>query len=491
MDYYLQSASIIDAKRKLNFKHTIPQFKYYLGNNSFSFLNIEHQFEDEINWNYLEYGKLWNYNLQYANWLNQEEFAVDDKLQILKSLQNAIAENKLQLEPYPVSLRSINIIRFIVANNIGNSSVVKHLSAELIFLNNNLEFHILGNHLLENLFALAMGGAFFNNREWVDRATSLLRDELKEQVHKDGAHFELSPMYHQIIFYRLLELNDWYGDYEFQNNSFSSFCRETASKMLSWLNNITFQNGEIPLFNDAAKGIAFTTEQLKEYAKVLRVEPTPIKLSDSGYRSFENEKYEIKIDLAQIGASYQAGHAHADALSFIVHYKGVPLLVEQGTSTYQIGDRRNEERSTAAHNCVVVNGRNQSEVWGGFRTGRRAKTTILSESNNNFSACHDGYKSSNVIHTRSFELNDNEIIIIDELSNSSDAVFYLHFHHLIDIEQTSNLSFATDNGVSITFEGAEYAVIKQYQQSEEYNIYNDASRLKVAFKYKLTCRISF
>lgn len=491
MDYYLQSASIIDANRNLNFKHTIPQFKSYLGDKSFSFLNIGHQFEDEINWNHLEYGKLWNYNLQYANWLNQEEGAVDDKLQILKSLQNAIAQNKLQLEPYPVSLRSINIIRFFVANNIDDSSVIKHLYAELIFLNDNLEFHILGNHLLENLFALAMGGAFFNNREWVNKATSLLKDEIKEQVHKDGAHFELSPMYHQIIFYRLLELIDWYEDYEFKNASFLSFCRETASNMLSWLNNITFHNGEIPLFNDAAKGIAFTTEQLKEYAEELGVEPAPIKLSDSGYRSFENEKYEIKIDLAQIGASYQAGHAHADALSFIVHYKGVPLLVEQGTSTYLIGDRRNEERSTAAHNCVVVNGRNQSEVWGGFRTGRRAKTTILSESNNNFSACHDGYKSSNVIHTRSFELNDNEIIIIDELSNSSDAVFYLHIHHLIDIEQTNSVSFLTDNGVSITFEGADYAVIKHYQQSEEYNIYNDAPRLKVAFKDKLTCRISF
>ena len=38
-----------------------------------------------------------------------------------------------------------------------------------------------------------------------NKSKNLLISELNEQVLKDGAHFELSPMYHQIILSRLLD----------------------------------------------------------------------------------------------------------------------------------------------------------------------------------------------------------------------------------------------------------------------------------------------
>ena len=37
------------------------------------------------------------------------------------------------------------------------------------------------------------------------KAKNLLIDQLNEQILDDDAHFELSPMYHQIIFSRLLD----------------------------------------------------------------------------------------------------------------------------------------------------------------------------------------------------------------------------------------------------------------------------------------------
>lgn len=33
--------------------------------NSFNFLNQEKKFEKQVDWNFLSYGKLWNYNLEY------------------------------------------------------------------------------------------------------------------------------------------------------------------------------------------------------------------------------------------------------------------------------------------------------------------------------------------------------------------------------------------------------------------------------------------
>jgi len=42
--------------------------------------------------------------------------------------------------------------------------------------------------------------------------------------------------------------------------------RAKAKNMLRWLNNITFSNGESPLLNDSAPGIASTPKQLNAYA---------------------------------------------------------------------------------------------------------------------------------------------------------------------------------------------------------------------------------
>ncbi len=78
-----------------------------------------------------------------------------------------------------------------------------------------------------------------------------------------------------------------------------------------------------------------------------------------------------------------------------------PLLIDVGTSSYAPGAVRDHERSTAAHNTLEVDETDSSEVWGAFRTGRRARSfrlrlftevvgrdgrTVIVE------AAHDGYR---------------------------------------------------------------------------------------------------
>jgi hypothetical protein len=67
------------------------------------------------------------------------------------------------------------------------------------------------------------------------------------------------------------------------------------------------------------------------------------------------------------------GHAHADALSIVLSIEGRPLLIDPGTATYTM-DRgtRDRFRSTAMHNTVVVDGRQQSEPLGPFHWHARA-----------------------------------------------------------------------------------------------------------------------
>jgi hypothetical protein len=61
------------------------------------------------------------------------------------------------------------------------------------------------------------------------------------------------------------------------------------------------------------------------------------------------------------GMAPSYGHAHADALSLLLYRHGEPILIDPGTFTYTgPADWRRYFRSTAAHNTVTVNGRDQA-----------------------------------------------------------------------------------------------------------------------------------
>ena len=88
--------------RSLSFAQQPPVYKSYFGQNLFVFLNQKVQFDAEIDWNYQENGKLWNYNLQYANWLLQDDVGYGEKIRLLTSLYERLNKGQLAVEPYPV-----------------------------------------------------------------------------------------------------------------------------------------------------------------------------------------------------------------------------------------------------------------------------------------------------------------------------------------------------------------------------------------------------
>lgn len=476
----------------LSFEKQPPVYPSYLSDNRFVFLNQEVQFDSDVNWDYQKNGKLWNYNLQYVNWLLQDDVSFDEKIRLLESLYEWLNSGRLALEPYPVSLRAINVMRLFSYENKQDDTILANTYAELDFLSKRPEYHLLGNHLLENAFALMMGGAFFSNVAWIVQGQSILKNELEEQVLSDGAHFELSPMYHQIIFFRLLELIDWYSNWSEKNNSIEDYLKDKASLMLAWLRNVSYENGDIPHFNDSAEGISYSTNWLSDYADKLEVSFINSPLNESGYRSVKQPLYECKIDFAQLGPSYQPGHAHADALSFILYHNNQPLFVEQGTSTYQIGERRTLERSTQSHNTVVVDGKNQSNVWSGFRVAERATVSILEDTFPLYVTKHDGYKDLGITHTRSLDFKENVIQIRDTLlgKNELNKEFHLHVSPGIKLKKTDD-SILIQDIAKISFVGCSDIRIEEYNMADGYNQYKVGNKIVVNFVSHLITNIHF
>ncbi|PKV62790.1 alginate lyase family protein [Pontibacter ramchanderi] len=480
--------------KQLNFSDYLSSFTYATPDGSFNFINQEVHFGENIDWSYSENGKLWNYNLQYANYLLQEEIPLAIRLQWIRSLYESLNKSEISLEPYPASIRIMNLIRLICRHKLNEEDLLVSLRAELNFLSGRVEYHLLANHVLENSFALLMGGAFFEEPNWLTTGQSILLDEMDEQILEDGAHYELSPMYHQIILHRLLELVDWYQSYDGQNEAFLEILKSKASKMLSWLAKITFKNNQIPCLNDSAPNITYDTESLRNYALFLNIESdTPRPLSSSGYRKYEFGDYECLVDMANIGPSYQAGHGHADALSFILHYKQVPLFVEAGTSTYQAGPIRSYERSTFAHNTVVIDNADQSDVWGSFRLGDRAITSINSETKNSIEGEHDGYEKRYAIkHNRKFSFDRSTITIQDRLvgKKASEAIALIHLHPAVTFKVESSRIHLDTIG-TISFKNALRIETAPYQFASAFNTYQKATVFKIHFKNVLDTVIEF
>ena len=287
----------------------------------------------------------------------------------------------------------------------------------------------------------------------------------------------------------LLEKNQWK-----QDNTLLVFLRDKAEKMLSYLFTITYKNGNVPMVNDSAYGIAPSSKELFDFANSLGLEYNSIILSESGYRKFKNELYELFVDIGEVGPQYQAGHAHADMLNFELHSNSKPFIVDTGTSTYENNQLRQRERGTDSHNTVIVNSLNQSQVWGSFRVARRAKIIKSETQNNKISATHDGYKKIAGLHKREFQFEKRKIVIKDifpKKDSNVQSTANFHFHSDVNINSIDENSVEFTNGIKMIFysSNAIQLITNKYQLANGFNNTKEACKVKVFFKNNLKTEI--
>ncbi|PWK21396.1 heparinase II/III-like protein [Arcicella aurantiaca] len=461
---------------------------YFPNENRFCFLNQEQVFpKQQINWNDEQiFGKLWAYNLNYFDFLSQKDLSQAKGIALIRAYIYAYPTLKTGLESYPISLRNINWIKFLSKYQIQDTEIDAFLMAKYVRLSDNLEYHLMGNHLLENGFSLLFGGVYFRKEAFLKLAKNILKTELSEQILADGCHFERSVMYHQIILFRLLDcLNLLQNNRALNLVELENEIAFYAQKMLGFLQTLTFQNGEIPLMGDAAKNITPTTFQLLEYAQLLNIEAQKIDFSASDYRKFEEENVELLLNVGRASPDYLPAHSHCDIFNFILYVDEKPFIVDTGTSTYQNNERRHFERSTVAHNTVQIGDFEQSEIWSSFRIGRRAKVKILTDSQKEILALHDGFQKIGIAHQRSFKIENRQIIIVDKVLGGTNypVKAYLHFHPDVGIKVFEN-TISTNLG-TIYFENISRIEQNTYFYAEQFNKTIPAKMLTIYFTNSL------
>jgi uncharacterized heparinase superfamily protein len=417
----------------------------------FRFLNDVRELDGRRVWNDPETPKLWLYNLHYFDDLNSRD-AGSRREWHQALVRRWIDDNPPALgngwEPYPTSLRIVNWVKWALGGAPLSEDAVRSLAVQVRCLARSLETHLLGNHLFGNAKALVFAGLFFEGAEadgWLAKGVSLLRREVPEQILPDGGHFERSPMYHSLILEDLLDLANLARAYG--GTPGAPVClprdewQEAAGRMLAWLAAMRHPDGEIVLFNDAAFGIAPPPAELAAYAARLGLSPAPAPgdgvthLSESGYIRVERHESVVFLDAAPLGPDYLPGHGHADTLSFEWSLSGDRVFVDAGVSLYDACPERLYQRGTKAHNTVVVDGEDSSEVWGSFRVARRARPFGLCVSETEgiveVTCSHDGYRRlpGKVVHRRGLKIANDLLRIEDFLEGmfrNACAGFLLH-----------------------------------------------------------------
>lgn len=425
---------------------------------SFTFLNRHGSLANE-GWDNPATEKLWRYNLHYFDDLTAAD-APTRRLDQDEILRRWVRENRPGVgtgwEPYPTSLRIVNWVKRAWSGAGLPDECVDSLAVQARWLTKRLERHLLGNHLFANAKALVFAGLFFEGVEptrWIKTGFAILRREIPEQIRSDGGHFELSPMYHALALEDMLDLYNATRAYADQLppgfREMSADWSAVIPAMRRWARALSHPDGEVAFFNDTAIGVAPSLVDLERYADRLGVDrgrslSLPLTaLRETGYVRVERGPMVALLDVGEIGPAYLPAHGHADVLTFELSLFGERVVVNSGTSEYGNSAERLRQRGTAAHNTVVVDGRDSSEVWGGFRVARRAHPrdlTIRTTDGLRVACAHDGYErlAGRAIHRREWVFDDGRLTIHDHVTGAFDsAVARYHFHPGVRIDAAS------------------------------------------------------
>ena len=368
---------------------------------------------------------LWRYHLHYWDWAwaltgLPDRDAARDRFAALYASWRAATEpgRGVPWSPYVVSLRAWSLCGLrgpLTAGRPADRWLAADLGHHRAFLRMHLETDVGGNHLVKNLKALIGLGVAAGDHADTERWTRALLHQLDRQVLADGGHAERAPAYHCQVLADLLDVTDLLVA---AGRAVPGKLADAVARMRDWLSAVLCPLGTVPLLNDgfpvppAATRMLLTdpppqvgrraavdedgrspdsdnfTEHKKNPAEAAVVNPEPVPqagtgrdcdvrlLAPSGLAVLRAGPWHLLADVGEPCPDDLPAHAHADTLSFLLWHDDTPLIVDTATSTYAPGPDRALERCTRAHNTVVVDGQNSTEVWGAFRAGRRARVTI-------------------------------------------------------------------------------------------------------------------
>ena len=344
-----------------------------------------------------------------------------------------------------------------------------------------------GNHRVGEAAGVYIATSYLSGlrgaRAWRDEAHDMLEDEILRQTFDDGGPREQALGYHLFVLQFFLVcglVGRRTGD------EFSATYWERLERMLGFVAELAAGGDALPVFGDcddgyvldlgagrpdaqalltlgatvfAERDFGLAARGDAEMARWLPLTPqaddaalrvtSPARLRSTAFEHTgyyllqsgtdgEADRISVVFDCGALGLVPLAGHGHADALSFTLRAFGRDVLVDPGTYDYfTYPEWRRYFRGTSAHNTIMIDGENQSELRGAFLWARPATAHCLawqpSENGGTVAGRHDGYTrlSEPVVHSRTITLDGvrRVVTVRDDLTGRGvhDVQLNLHF----------------------------------------------------------------
>ena len=365
--------------------------------------------------------------------------------------------------------------------------------AERIHANIGYAISTRSNHTISEAFGLWMVGLLFPElkeaEKYFNLGKNLLEEEATRQIFPDGSYSMYSLNYHRFILHLYLyaiQLGD------LNQLPFTNYLKNSISKSISFLSClIDPASGQMPVYgsNDGALVLPLNNCDFTDYRPLLQLgsvittgqpvfEPgewdedvywlcgdpsgraaphgfagrietsTPKSFPDGGVHILHGENSKAVIRCTD----FQSRPSHADQMHVDLWIRGHNIACDAGTYLYSgEGIWRNGLARTAAHNTVIVDGKDQMILVSRFTWTNWSKGKVLKHEKDIWQGEHDGYKP--VFHRRTvMALEGDRWLVIDHLDANKPHHYALHWL-LKDAPFTEN-----KNSIHLNYESSAFKI---------------------------------
>ncbi len=335
--------------------------------------------------------------------------------------------------------------------------LTKSLSQHFCFIriHNEFSFLVRSNHYLSNLVGLTTLSAYLQGRGMGRRLRKYahaVQREILLQTYPDGGDCEASTGYHVLV--AQLGLHSMLVQ-RLSKCSIGANFTDRLRSMFAWIACLADDDGTLPLLGDCDNGrVELLGDDLTQamlpagQACSLRVgslrgpasseekrERPPVSIMpDSGIAVLRAGQASVVFCAMPNGLRGRGSHTHCDKLSVVFRLGGDEVFSDSGSRGYtRWAEQRNFDRSTRAHNTLMVDGADQNTIpsdpgWL-FRCGNEALVSAIerAEGESAARASHTGYARLGVGHQRTVRLTENAFLVLDEISGAEKHVLELRY----------------------------------------------------------------
>ncbi len=338
------------------------------------------------------------------------------------------------------------------------ASLWQHL--RFIEAHNEFSFRLRSNHYLSNLVGLTTLSAYLRGPGMQRRLRKYARAVQREillQTYADGGDGEASTGYHVLV--AQMGLHSFMVQRRCGCTMAPAF-EARLRRMFAWIATLADDAGKLPHLGDCDNGrVELLPEDIAQATRpvcqrhslgtrslyvlasdVLQLPAgtsetqKPISLlRESGLAVLRSGDASVVFSAMPNGLGGRGSHTHCDKLSVVLRLGVNEVFCDSGSRCYtRSADRRNLDRSTRAHNTLVIDGLDQNEIPSDpellFQCGNEAavtEITITQGDEISARASHEGYARLGIGHQRTVQLSEEGLLLTDEVSGAS--------HHTLDL----------------------------------------------------------